>query len=68
MTQRTRKLAGTALLVLFLAVYAIVATMAAVVLQVSGNRWIELAYYALAGLFWVVPAGALISWMSRPGR
>ncbi len=68
MTMRSRKLIGAVLLVLFLAVYALAAMMTAVVLQVSENRWIEVAYYAIAGLLWVVPAGLLIRWMSRPNR
>jgi hypothetical protein len=29
---------------------------------------VRLAYYAIAGLIWVVPAGAIISWMYREKR
>jgi hypothetical protein len=66
MTQRTRKLAGTIVLLLFLSVYALVAMLVAVVLQVNASKTVELIYYVVAGLLWVLPAGALITWMQRP--
>lgn len=67
MTQRKRKLLGTVLLIAFIAVYALIAMFAAAVLQVrSGNHAVEIAYYIIAGLAWVLPAGMLISWMAKP--
>lgn len=66
MTQRTRKLVGAVALLVFLSVYALLAMLAAVVLQVNGSRIAELVYYVVAGLAWVVPAGLLITWMQRP--
>ena len=66
MTQRTRKLIGTVALVAFLAVYALLAMMVAIVLQVRASRLVELGYYIVAGLLWVPPAGWLIAWMQRP--
>lgn len=67
MTIRTRKLIGTILLLVFLAIYALLAMAVAVVLQVhEASKLAELAYYFVAGLSWVVPAGAIISWMGRP--
>lgn len=68
MTQRNRKLAGAILLVLFLTVYALLAMVAAVVLQVNASKLVELAYYVMAGLLWVLPAGLIIRWMERPDR
>lgn len=65
MTDSRRKLVGTFLLIVFLAFYALVAAAAAVVLQVSSSRIVELLYYIVAGLAWVVPAGLLIRWMAR---
>ena len=35
-------------------------------LPLSRNHLIEIAYYIVAGLGWVLPAMPLISWMSRP--
>lgn len=66
MTQRTRKLVGAVALLVFLSVYALLAMLAAVVLQVNGSRVVELVYYVVAGLLWVIPAGLLVTWMQRP--
>jgi len=67
MTIRTRKLIGTIVLLVFLAVYALLAMAVAIVLQVkTSSKLVELAYYAVAGLAWVLPAGLIISWMGRP--
>ncbi len=66
MTVRTRKLIGAVVLLLFLAVYALLAMFIAIVLQVSASKWIELAYYVVAGVAWVIPAGWLVRWMQRP--
>lgn len=66
MTQRTRKLVGTILLLAFLAVYALAAMLVAVALQVNASKTVELAYYVVAGLLWVLPAGLLVTWMQRP--
>ena len=66
MTIRTRKLVGAIALIVFLAVYALMAMMAAIVLQVNANKVVELIYYPVAGLLWVLPAMWLIKWMQRP--
>lgn len=67
MTIRKRKLIGTVLLLAFILVYAMLALAVAVVLQVNQvSKLAELAFYAVAGLIWIIPAGAIISWMGRP--
>ena len=66
MTIRMRKLIGTVMLLVFLAVYALLAMLAAVVLQVSGNKAVELLFYVVGGLAWVVPAAWLVRWMQKP--
>jgi len=66
MSIRTRKLVGTILLFVFIAAYALVAMAVAMVLQVNASKLVELAYYVIAGLLWVLPAGWLIRWMQRP--
>jgi Protein of unknown function (DUF2842) len=68
MTPRTRKLAGTVALIAMITIYAFLALAVAVVLQVSNISKIgELAFYVIAGLLWVLPAGILIKWMQKPG-
>ena len=66
MNMRTRKLVGTVALLVFLAAYAFVVTAAASFLQVSGSKVVELAYYIVGGLAWVVPAALLVRWMQKP--
>jgi prepilin signal peptidase PulO-like enzyme (type II secretory pathway) len=67
MTQRQRKLAGTIALIALITVYALLALAVAVVLQVrDANKAVEFAYYVVAGLLWVLPAGWLIWWMQKP--
>jgi hypothetical protein len=63
---RTRKLAGTIALLVFIVLYALAAMMVAVVLQVNAGKAVELLYYVVAGLLWVLPAAWLIRWMQRP--
>lgn len=67
MTSRTRKLIGAIILLVFLAIYALLALAVAIVLQVNTtSKFVELAYYVVAGLLWVIPAAFIVSWMSRP--
>ncbi len=68
MTIRTRKFIGTVLLVLFMVVYALIA-MALGASQVVGGPYIlQVIYFLLAGLVWIIPAGILIRWMARPDQ
>jgi Protein of unknown function (DUF2842) len=67
MTQRQRKLTGTVVLIVLIAVYALIALAVAVVLQVqNASKIVELIYYVVAGLLWVLPAAVVIKWMQRP--
>lgn len=66
MTMRTRKLVGTILLVVFLTIYSLLAMMVAFALQVNASKLAEVAYYVIAGLAWVIPAGWIIWWMQKP--
>lgn len=67
MTQRTRKLIGTVLLIVLITVYSLLALGVAGILQIRGvNVFVEFAYYVIAGLLWVLPAGLLIKWMAKP--
>jgi hypothetical protein len=63
---RTRKLVGTIILLVFLAIYALAAMLVAVALQVNGSKTAEVIYYVVAGLLWVLPAAWLIKWMQKP--
>lgn len=68
MTPRIRKLVGTVLLLIVLAIYALVVMLVASMLVTDGNKIIEMIFYAIAGLAWVLPAGYLIKWMYATPR
>lgn len=68
MTMRTRKLVGAILLLLFLAAYTLLAMLVAVTLQVNASKLVEVIYYVVAGLLWVLPAAWLIKWMQKPDQ
>lgn len=69
MTQRTRKLIGTILLIVTITIYSLLALGVAGILEVRGvNAFIEFLYYVFAGLLWVLPAGVIIKWMSKPDK
>ena len=61
-----RKLVGAVALLVFLTIYALLAMVVAITLQVNASKWIEVIYYIVAGLAWTIPAGAIIWWMQRP--
>ncbi len=66
MRMRTRKLIGTIILFIIIPLYALLAMVVAVTLEVNTtSKWIELVFYVVAGLLWVLPAGLIIQWMSR---
>ena len=68
MPVRLKKLIGTVLLVLLVIVYALLATIVAVAQLAESGPLVHLAYFLLSGLLWVLPAMAIIKWMSTPAR
>lgn len=66
MNVRTRKFIGVWLLLAVLIVYPIAAAISYSTYLMHLSVWPSLAVFAVAGLFWAVPAGAIIKWMSRP--
>jgi hypothetical protein len=67
MSPRLRKLIGVIVLVAFVCIYALTAMTLAAAKLPGTSSLTQLAFYAVAGLIWVIPAAALISWMSKPG-
>lgn len=69
MTPRIRKLIGTVLLLIVLFIYSMLVMVAAsVVLRADGSKLVELIFYAVTGIAWIVPAGYLIRWMYAEPR
>jgi len=65
MRARTRKLIGTIILLVFLAVYASVAAIIGGSRIALAPQWVQFAFFLTTGLAWVIPAGLLIRWMQR---
>jgi fucose permease len=66
MATRTRKLVGSIALVAFIIGYFILATSATSVWLGDQPGLAAGLGYAVFGLIWIVPAGAIISWTLRP--
>jgi len=68
MPERLRKLVGSVILVVFVCLYALAAMTIASAKLPGTSAFTQLAYFVVAGLLWVIPAGALIAWMAKPRR
>jgi hypothetical protein len=66
MPARTRKLIGTIVFLLGLAIYATLAAMIGSGRIALAPGSVQFAFFVTAGLAWVIPAGLLIRWMQRP--
>lgn len=65
--RRIRKLLGTVVLVLYVVAYSLVVMKLASATLPTVGGWGQLGFYVFFGLIWVVPAGAIVWWMQRPG-
>lgn len=65
---RSRKLVGTVALTLFLIVYCLIAMSIGAGRVTEASTVVQVLYFLVAGLLWVVPAGVLVRWMQRPDR
>lgn len=67
MTQSTRKLLGTLLLLLSIVVHSAVAmTIYFLFLGDSAPWWLLILFFGIAGSLWFFPASWIIRWMSKP--
>jgi hypothetical protein len=66
MPLRLRKFIGAILLITLVVIWALVAMALAQAPAIKANGLIEVIYYVVAGLAWVLPAMPLVRWMSRP--
>ncbi len=65
---RLRKLIGAVALIVLVTVWALLAMAVAQFPAIKANGVIEVIYYVVAGLGWVLPAMPLIKWMMGDGR
>ena len=67
MRMRTRKLIGTIITVGFVTVYALVAMALAQARPLQeASPPLQIFFYAILGLAWILPLMPLIRWMQRP--
>jgi hypothetical protein len=65
---RLRKLIGAVALIVLVVTWALLAMALAQLPAIKANGLIEVLYYVIAGLGWVLPAMPLVRWMSRPNE
>jgi Protein of unknown function (DUF2842) len=65
---RLRKFIGAIVLLALVTVWALLAMAVAQFPAIKDNGVVEVLYYVVAGLGWVVPAVPLIRWMLRPDQ
>ena len=68
MAEKLRKLTGTFALVVLIVVYSLTAMTIAAAKLPGTSGLVQLVYYAVAGLLWVLPAGVIIWWMAKPRK
>lgn len=68
MTSRLRRMTGAAGLLVFVFFYIWIMTDIGAIVLTNGSGVVKFVYFVLAGLGWVIPAGAIIWWMYRPLR
>jgi len=66
MPMRWRKLLGAIMPIVLVLTWVLLAMAIAQSTAVKANGIVEVIYYFVAGLGWVLPAMPLIRWMSRP--
>ena len=65
MPVRLRKLIGMIALVTLVIVYALVAMAIAANHLVDSSTLVQLLFFGVSGLFWIVPAMFIIKWMVK---
>jgi len=65
LTPRSKKLIGTLFMLVWLVVYAFIATGIGVRVLPQANWFVALLFYALAGTVWIIPVGLMLPWMHR---
>lgn len=68
MTPRTKKLIGVIAILLWLVFYALLVMRLGVAILPTANGLVQLVFYAVAGLAWIIPIGLLLPWMHREPR
>jgi MFS-type transporter involved in bile tolerance (Atg22 family) len=65
MTPRTKKFIGTIIMVIFVLFYILVVAGIAPRILNQQSKAVEMAFYVIAGLAWIVPLLPLVKWMEK---
>ena len=68
MNPRIKTLIGSIILVAMMGLYALIAVTVASARLAESSGLVHLAFFAVTGLLWIVPAMGLVSWMMRDNR
>jgi uncharacterized membrane protein YuzA (DUF378 family) len=68
MRRRTRKFLGTIFMLVFVCVYALAAMAVAQGRVQDASKLVQLIFYLVVGLAWILPLLPLIRWMERPDQ
>jgi uncharacterized membrane protein YhaH (DUF805 family) len=68
MNPRVKTFIGSIVLVAMMALFALIAVTVASARLAESGAFVHLAFFALTGLLWILPAMALVSWMMRDNR
>ncbi|MDR3375827.1 MAG: DUF2842 domain-containing protein, partial [Ancalomicrobiaceae bacterium] len=63
MPPRLKRLIGAIVILVFVIVYAFIASFVGDAVVASTSRLVQVLYFAVAGLVWIVPVGFVILWM-----
>jgi hypothetical protein len=66
MNQRTRKLVGTIVIIVFVMIYGPLAMALAESRIMEAPHFVQVLAYIFLGLIWIVPVMPVIRWMQRP--
>jgi Protein of unknown function (DUF2842) len=65
MSRRTRKFIGMITMISFVIFYALVVMGLAPRILIGANKLVEMSFYFIAGLAWILPLLPLIRWMEK---
>ena len=65
MSPSLKKLIGTALILIWIVFYVLIAMRIGVALLPYANGLVKFVYYAGDGMLWIVPIGLMLPWMHR---
>ena len=63
---KLRKFIGLLIFIIVLCAYVLAAVQIVDIMKPDSNIFLQMLVYAALGIGWVIPAGIVIKWMSKP--